>query len=132
MPARWYRVKIKPSPQLLSSSPTSIIAVITCRSYGITSLSTQLGVRFKKESDMTLGEGALGEFALGETAATKAVSAIESSELIPLDAKQAIRSFIKESFEKIWSSLDELISIQPPIELAEYWDIVIKIIQSLL
>jgi hypothetical protein len=32
-------------PQFLSFSPTSIITVITSNSYGIASLSTQLGVR---------------------------------------------------------------------------------------
>jgi amino acid transporter len=44
MPARWYPVKIKAKPLSLSSSPTSIITVITNSSYGIASLSTQLGV----------------------------------------------------------------------------------------
>jgi hypothetical protein len=34
----------KSNPQFLSASPTSIITVITSRSYGIASLSTQLGV----------------------------------------------------------------------------------------
>jgi hypothetical protein len=34
----------KRKPQFLSSSPTSIITVITSSSYGIASLSTQLGV----------------------------------------------------------------------------------------
>jgi hypothetical protein len=48
MSARWYPVRIKAKPQLLSSSPTSIITVITSSSYGIASLSTQLGVRFEK------------------------------------------------------------------------------------
>jgi hypothetical protein len=36
--------KIKSNPRLLSASPTSIITVITSSSYGIASLSTQLGV----------------------------------------------------------------------------------------
>jgi hypothetical protein len=44
MSARWYPVRIKAKPQLLSSSPTSIITVITSSSYGIASLSIQLGV----------------------------------------------------------------------------------------
>jgi hypothetical protein len=44
MSARWYPVRIKAKPQLLSSSPTSIITVITSSSYGIASLSTHLGV----------------------------------------------------------------------------------------
>jgi|TARA_B110000971_G_scaffold146500_1_gene149570 hypothetical protein len=38
MPARWYPVKIKAKPLSLSSSPTSIITVITNSSYGIASL----------------------------------------------------------------------------------------------
>jgi prostaglandin-endoperoxide synthase 2 len=48
MSARWYPVKIKAKPQLLSSPPTSNITVITSSSYGIASLSTQLGVTFYK------------------------------------------------------------------------------------
>jgi hypothetical protein len=35
-------------PQFLSFSPTSIITVITSNSYGIASLSTQLGVSTRK------------------------------------------------------------------------------------
>jgi hypothetical protein len=38
-------------PQFLSFSPTSIITVITSNSYGIASLSTQLGVRGHKPAD---------------------------------------------------------------------------------
>jgi hypothetical protein len=45
MSARWYPVKIKEKPQFLGASPTSIITVLTSSSYGIASLSTQLGVR---------------------------------------------------------------------------------------
>jgi hypothetical protein len=51
MSARWYPVKIKSNPQFLSASPTSIITVITSSSYGIASLSTQLGVRLLKEEN---------------------------------------------------------------------------------
>jgi hypothetical protein len=53
MSARWYPVKIKSNPQLLNASPTSIITVITSSSYGIASLSTQLGVIFLKEFNVT-------------------------------------------------------------------------------
>jgi hypothetical protein len=35
MSARWYPVRIKAKPQLLSCSPTSIITVITSSLYGI-------------------------------------------------------------------------------------------------
>jgi hypothetical protein len=38
-------VKIKSNPQFLSASPTSITTVITSSSYGIASLSSQLGIR---------------------------------------------------------------------------------------
>jgi hypothetical protein len=41
--------KTKSNPQFLSASPTSIITAITSRSYGIASLSTQLGVRQSRE-----------------------------------------------------------------------------------
>ena len=51
MSARWYPVKIKSNPQFLSASPTSIITVITSRSYGIASLSSQLGVMLHHENN---------------------------------------------------------------------------------
>jgi hypothetical protein len=50
MSARSYPVKIKSNPQFLSASPASIITVITSRSYGIASLSTQLGVMHYEET----------------------------------------------------------------------------------
>jgi hypothetical protein len=53
MSARWYPVKIKSNPQFLSASPTSIITVITSRSYGIASLSTQLGVKLTMTKALT-------------------------------------------------------------------------------
>jgi hypothetical protein len=52
MSARSYPVKIKAKPQFLSASPTLIITVITSSSYGIASLSTQLGVRHHREKLM--------------------------------------------------------------------------------
>jgi len=48
MPARWYPFRINAKTQLLSASPTSIITVVTSRSYGIASLFTQLGVMWKE------------------------------------------------------------------------------------
>jgi hypothetical protein len=41
----------KRNPQFLSASPTSVITAITSRSYGIASLSSQLGVMLHHENN---------------------------------------------------------------------------------
>ena len=81
---------------------------------------------------MTLGTVTLGTGVLGASTVDKVVEAIEISSDIPTDAKMAIRDFIKESFQNLWESLEDLIEIQPPTELLEYWNLVIELVQKLI
>ena len=81
---------------------------------------------------MVIGEGAIGEFALGETAADHAIEAIKVSDLLPDDAFRAVKKFIKESFKETWNTLEELIDIQPPTEILEYWDTVVEILKLII
>jgi hypothetical protein len=80
---------------------------------------------------MTLGRSTLGSSPLGGDPLIIAIDAIEKTELMPADAKIAIKDFIKESYNELWSHLNELIDIKPPTELIEYWDILVQIIQNL-
>ncbi|MBE9489475.1 MAG: hypothetical protein IMY67_04205 [Bacteroidetes bacterium] len=76
---------------------------------------------------------ALGTVTLGTTSADKQIIiAIENTELMPDDAKRAVKDYIKDSFNDLWNTFEELIEIQPPDGLLEYWDIVLQIIQSLM
>ena len=50
---------------------------------------------------------------------------IELSSDIPEDAKKAIKDFLKETFKESWNTINELMNVQPPTELLEYWDFVI-------
>ncbi|MFT7150805.1 MAG: hypothetical protein ACI82Q_002680 [Nonlabens sp.] len=54
-------------PQFLSFSPTSIITVITSNSYGIASLSTQLGVRAKTQNSESIDKGEISMFGKTKT-----------------------------------------------------------------
>jgi len=80
---------------------------------------------------MTLGAHPLGSRPLGAGADKVVLDAIQETELIPYDSKIAIKDFIKESFNELWSNFNELLSITPPPELIEYWDVVIQIIQQI-
>jgi hypothetical protein len=80
---------------------------------------------------MTLGRGPLGRSPLGRGPLIIVFDAIDKTELMPVDAKIAIKDFIKESYNELWSHLNELIDIKPPTELIEYWNIFVQIIQNL-
>ncbi len=59
-------------------------------------------------------------------------NAIDKNIELPPDAKKAIKDFISEAFNELWDTLEELTRINPPLELAEYWDTVIQIILPLI
>jgi len=81
---------------------------------------------------MTLGTTPLGTTPLGTIGLDEVVDAIEVSSEIPPDAKKAVVEFIKDTFKEAWDTLDDLLKLQPPTELADYWDIVITIVQGLI
>jgi len=85
---------------------------------------------------MTLGASAIGATAIGATAIgasprQQVLIAIENTDLMPDDAKRAIKNYIKDTFNEVWNTFEELIEVHPPSELLEYWDIVLQIVQSL-
>lgn len=83
---------------------------------------------------MMLGVSALGTECLGGGSLDEVIiEAIKVSTDIPSDAKEAIKDFIKESFQDLlWDTFEELLDLQPPIELMEYWDLVVELIQKLI
>jgi len=60
------------------------------------------------------------------------VKAIELSSNISPDAKQAIKDFVKETYKNSWESFEELVSLSPPAEIAEYWELVVELVQMLI
>jgi hypothetical protein len=60
------------------------------------------------------------------------VEAVELASDIPRDAKEAIKDFVKETYQNLWENLEELINLSPPTELVEYWEFVIELVQKLI
>lgn len=81
---------------------------------------------------MSLGASALGATALGAGPVREVMDVIEKTELMPRDAKEAIKDYIKETVNELWQTIDELIQLEPPPELLEYWQIFINLLSNLL
>jgi len=60
------------------------------------------------------------------------IEKIKLSQKIPDGSKEAISDYISDSFNESWNTLEELASIIPPIELSEYWSVVLEIIELLI
>ena len=60
------------------------------------------------------------------------VNAIDKSDCIPVDAKQAIKDFLRENFESMKEQASDLLSFPVPDSIIEYWPIVVEISQSFL
>jgi hypothetical protein len=58
--------------------------------------------------------------------------AIEKTELIPVDAKQAIKDYLRETFNDLWNKLEDIFAIDPPIDLLENWDLLVDLVKTLL
>jgi len=56
--------------------------------------------------------------------------AIDKSIELPQGVKEPIKDFITESFNELWNTVEELMTVSPPLELADNWEIVLQIIQS--
>jgi len=69
---------------------------------------------------------------VSESLCVDLITKIELSNEIPDGSKRAIKDYISDSFNESWSTLEELKNINPPIELSEYWGIVLKIIEPLI
>ena len=80
---------------------------------------------------MTFGELPFGTTPFGATDLNKLVNEIKVSSEIPPDAKKAVTEYLKNTFREVWETLGELVELQPPPVVAEYWDIVLAIIQNL-
>ena len=68
----------------------------------------------------------------GEGIVFKAVQVIESKDVIPTDAKKAIKDYLLEKQQEIMNSLDELDMFSVPDDIAQYWDIVVEVFNSLM
>lgn len=67
----------------------------------------------------------------GTGTVTQAIEKIEASSEIPADAKAAIRDFIQEKFNDLQEHASELMDFPVPGEIAEWWPIVVEILQQL-
>ena len=59
-------------------------------------------------------------------------SAIEKSEIIPFDAKRAIKEFLDDSFDNLWVNIEDILNLDPPVDLLDNWDLVIELVNTLL
>ena len=74
-----------------------------------------------------------GVTAIGELPPEEVIiNAVRASSEIPPDAKNAFKDFVTKTFNDLWSSIDELKEIDPPMELVEYWEIILEILQKLI
>lgn len=58
-------------------------------------------------------------------------NAINSSEILSEIAKTSIKEFLKDTFNELWTTLEDLVLLNPPEDLQGYWDILLEIIQKL-
>ncbi|MEJ1465005.1 MAG: hypothetical protein RPU15_17315 [Candidatus Sedimenticola sp. (ex Thyasira tokunagai)] len=61
----------------------------------------------------------------------EAVNAIETSSEIPVDAKAAIKDFIRENFEALQKQASDLVNFPIPDSIADHWQIVVEILQRI-
>ena len=62
---------------------------------------------------------------------TQAIDKIEASSKIPEDAKPAIKDFIQEKFNDLQEHVSELMDFPIPDAIAEWWPIVVEILQKI-
>lgn len=60
-----------------------------------------------------------------------AVNAIETSNDIPVDVKQAIKDFIQETFEALKEHVSDLLNFPVPESITDYWPIVVEILHRI-
>lgn len=76
---------------------------------------------------MGYGTGTYGEGVYGQVA-----SAITESEIIPPDAKEALNDYLKDTFRDLWSSLEDILRLDPPAELLEHWGNLVELVKLLM
>lgn len=76
---------------------------------------------------MGYGTGNYGEGVYGQVS-----SAITESEIIPPDAKEALKDYLKDTFRDLWSSLEDILHLDPPAELLEHWDKLVELVKLLM
>lgn len=78
-----------------------------------------------------LGHGSISESSISDFPVEILEVAIEGS-LLPPDAKRVFIDFIKETYQDLWNTLEELVNLDPPIHLIEYWDMFVELVKQLL
>lgn len=74
----------------------------------------------------------LDDTTLSATATVQdAINAIETSSDIPVDARAAIKDFIRENFEALKEQASDLINFPIPDSITDYWQIVVEILQRI-
>jgi hypothetical protein len=76
---------------------------------------------------MGYGIGKYGEGVYGQL-----TSAITESEIIPPDAKRALKNYLRDTFRDLWSSLEDILYIDPPAEVLEHWDKLLDLVRYLI
>ena len=75
--------------------------------------------------------GGISTSAISASPDEKAHIALEGS-ILPPDAKKALKDFINETFQSLWNTLEELVNIDPPLHLYEYWELFVEIIKQIM
>jgi hypothetical protein len=74
-----------------------------------------------------------GQFGSSQFGALEIINnAIENSEIIPKHSQKAIKNFLRDTIGILWSNVEDILNLEPPIELLENWDLLIELVKALL
>jgi hypothetical protein len=73
--------------------------------------SSQFGAASFRELDLVLG-------------------AIEKAEILPSDAKEALKEFVSETFHDLWESVSDIVYLPCPDYLSGCWESFIEVIKA--
>lgn len=79
---------------------------------------------------MVLGGHALGTAALGANPLKQAEKIVTEIDLITIDAKLAIKDYLRKTYEDLWDKLTDLMNLNAPSGYEEAWEIFKEFIKS--
>jgi hypothetical protein len=83
--------------------------------------------------ELIMSQFGSGQFGSSQFGALEIINnAIENSEIIPKHSQKAIQYFLRETIDILWSNFENILNLEPPIELLENWDLLIELVKALL
>jgi hypothetical protein len=83
--------------------------------------------------ELIMSQFGSGQFGGSQFGALETINnAIEKSEIIPVGSQKAIKDFLRDSIDSLWSNVEDILNLEPPIELLENWDLLIELVKALL